>query len=53
MALLAAEKIRLASLGLPSDVEMIRRVRSFELRSGLTHGELSDMAGLNPASFRV
>ncbi len=43
----------LKSLGLPDDVEMIRRVRSFLIESGMTQAELSEAAGMNPSSFRV
>jgi DNA transposition AAA+ family ATPase len=43
----------LQTLGLPSDVEMIRRTRAFVLRAGLTIGELAGMAALNPNSLRV
>jgi len=43
----------LQSLGLPSDVEMIRRARAFVIRAGLTLSELADLANLNPSSFRV
>jgi DNA transposition AAA+ family ATPase len=40
-------------LGLPGDVETIRRARSFLLHSGLTSAELADLANLNPSSLRV
>ena len=43
----------LKSLGLPSDAEMIRRVRSFMIESGLTTGEFAELVGMNPNSFRV
>ncbi len=47
------KKTRLQALGLPSDVEMIRRARAFALRAGLTYSELADLAGINVNSFRV
>ena len=53
MALAVKTKAHLKSLGLPSDVEMIRRARSFSLRAGLTYGELAELAGINVNSFRV
>jgi len=46
-------KEHLKSLGLPSDVEMIRRARAFALRAGLTYAELGELAGINVNSFRV
>jgi DNA transposition AAA+ family ATPase len=43
----------LKSLDLPPDAEMIRRVRSFLIESGLTTGEFAEAAGMNGSSFRV
>lgn len=53
MGHLRTNKPHLQNLGLPSDEEMIRRARAFELRAGLTHNEMGEMCGLNPNSFRV
>jgi hypothetical protein len=53
VTILTKRKPYLKSLGLPSDAEMIRRTRAFVLHSGLTLGELADLAGLNPSSMRV
>jgi hypothetical protein len=46
-------KAHLLSLGLPSDVDMIRRVRFFVMKAGLTLAEMADMAAVNPNSLRV
>jgi DNA transposition AAA+ family ATPase len=43
----------LKSLGLPTDAEMIRRVRGFMIESGLTTGEFAECVKINPNSFRV
>jgi hypothetical protein len=53
VAILDKRRPFLESLGLPDDVDTIRRARAFMLRSGLTTGEFSDIAGINPSSFRV
>jgi DNA transposition AAA+ family ATPase len=53
VSILYKRKPYLKSLGLPSDAEMIRRTRAFVLHSGLTLGELADLATLNPSSLRV
>lgn len=46
-------KRHLQSIGLEPDREMIPRVRAFAVQSGLTYGELAELAGLNPNSLRV
>jgi DNA transposition AAA+ family ATPase len=46
-------KAQLALMGLPSDLDTIRRARMFMAESGSTTGELADMANLNPNSLRV
>jgi len=48
-----ARKVQLQSMGLPNDVETIKRARIFAMRSGLTISELAEMANLNPNSLRV
>jgi DNA transposition AAA+ family ATPase len=53
VSILSSRKPYLNSLGLPDDVETIRRARAFLLTSGLTIGELADLAALNPSSLRV
>lgn len=51
--IISSRKTQLRQMGLPSDVELIRRVRMFLMRAGLTTGELADLAGVNPNSLRV
>lgn len=46
-------KAQLQQMGLPSDVELIRRARMFVMQAGLTTGELADLASVNPNSLRV
>lgn len=53
MPILAKRKAHLQSLGLPDDIETIKRARNFALRSGLTIAELAEKADLNPSSLRV
>ena len=53
MTILYKQKPHLESLGLPNDVETIRRARAFVLRAGLTLAELAGMASLNANSLRV
>jgi len=49
----ANRKKHLQSLGLPNDVDTIRRTRHFVLGAGLTLGEMADLASINPNSLRV
>ncbi len=44
-------KADLAKLNLPSDVEMIERLRAFVLRSGLTLVDVGTMAGVHPSNI--
>jgi type II secretory pathway predicted ATPase ExeA len=53
MTILTKRRPHLQSLGLPSDVEMIRRTRAFVLRAGLTMLEMATISNLNPNSLRV
>ena len=48
-----ARRRELLAMNLPTEAEMIRRVRGFLLRSGLTLGEMAEMAGYSPSSLRV
>ena len=53
MPIPANRKKHLQSLGLPNDVDTIRRTRHFVLGAGLTLGEMADLASINPNSLRV
>jgi DNA transposition AAA+ family ATPase len=50
MALTANRKAELARLTLPSDQEMIRRIRDFMLRAGLSQTEFAQQIGYSVAS---